>query len=121
MALHSSTLNIAFLSRQMMKSNRNIHRINLFLLLSLTIAGLLLVIASALPSYASVNNSNNSGTTNPYSTLIVTPNMIAAGGPIPPNYTLVQQEAECIAEQKNPPWYPTMLAYERGDSNRTGL
>jgi hypothetical protein len=47
--------------------------------------------------------------------------MIAAGGPIPPNYTLVQQEVKCLAEQKNPPWYPTMLPYERGDSNRTGL
>ena len=70
---------------------------------------------------SNVNASNTSGTSNPYATFMETPNMIAAGGPIPPNYTLVQQEANCIAEQKNPPWYPTMLGYERGDSNRTGL
>jgi hypothetical protein len=31
---------------------------------------------------------------------LFTPNQIAAGGPIPPNYTLVQKEAECIAGQK---------------------
>src|SRR5439155_9808339 len=48
-------------------------------------------------------------------------NEIAAGGPIPQNYTLAQQEQKCITEQKNPPWYQTMNAFERGDSNRTGL
>lgn len=77
--------------------------------------GLIIVMIGAL----SVNA--HASTVNVENVTLLTPNQIAAGGPIPPNYTLVQQEAKCIAEQENPPWYPTMLGYERGDSNRTGL
>jgi hypothetical protein len=67
------------------------------------LSGLLVVITVALPGYASAllgSVSNN----NSYTTLVPTPNMIAAGGPIPTNYTMAQQEAECAAALENPPW-----------------
>ena len=86
----------------------------IFIISAFAIVGLLVMVSTALTGYGTVGVSKNISAT-------LTPNQIAAGGPIPPNYTLVQQEANCIAEQKNPPWYPTMLGYERGDSNRTGL
>jgi hypothetical protein len=41
--------------------------------------------------------------------MALTANQIAAGGPIPPNYTLASQEAECAAELENPPWYRTVI------------
>jgi len=63
--------------------------------------------------YANASSSNTSSN-NPYATLTITPNMIAAGGPIPPNYTLAQQE-------ENAPWYPTLLSYEHHDTNRSKL
>lgn len=47
------------------------------------------------------------------------PNQIAAGGPLPGNYTIAFQEAKCTAEEGNDPWYPTLLSYEAHDSNRT--
>jgi len=112
-----------------------------FLLASIAAGGLLLLSASTSPGYASTNdgnNSNNSMTTNPsstllpnsysssalgntYATLDLTPNMIAAGGPIPPNYTIAQQEAECAAEQENPGWYPTLAPAEHHDSARSEM
>jgi hypothetical protein len=74
---------------------------------------LMLIISSSFLGYASTNNGNNKNSTtinpsstllpnsysssasdNPYATLNLTPNMIAAGGPIPPNYTIAQQEAQ---------------------------
>lgn len=81
----------------------------------------IMIMAVGLPAYASAGSSNNNETTNPFSTLVPTPNMVAAGGPIPPNYTLAQQEAECTAAEQNAPWYPTMLSYEHHDGNRTHL
>jgi hypothetical protein len=89
-----------------------------FLLAS--IAGLLLVFTSALPGYASVGSNNNSSN-NPYATLTLTPNMIAAGGPISPNWTMAQEEAECAAALENPPWYRTLMPAEHHDSARTEL
>lgn len=86
----------------------------ILLISAFAIVGLLVMITTASTGYANVSVIKNISAT-------LTPNQIAAGGPIPPNYTLVQQEAKCIAGQKNPPWYPTMNAFERGDSNRTGL
>jgi len=74
------------------------------------------VLTIALPGFV-----NASPTTNTIKDNVLTPNEIAAGGPIPQNYTLAQQEQKCITEQKNPPRYPTMNAFERGDSNRTGM
>lgn len=47
--------------------------------------------------------------------------MIAAGGPIPPNYTMAQEEAECAAELENPGWYRTLMPAEHYDSARSEL
>jgi hypothetical protein len=58
---------------------------------------------------------------NPYATLFPTPNMIAAGGPIPPNWTMAQEEAECAAALENPGWYGTLMPAEHHDSARTEL
>ena len=87
----------------------------------ITLAGLLLVISSVIPGYASSGNNNNSESNNPYATLITTPNMIAAGGPIPPNWTMAQQEAECSAALENPGWYRTLNPATHYDSARTVL
>jgi hypothetical protein len=46
-------------------------------------------------------------------------NEIAAGGPVPGNFTVAFQEAKCTAEEKNAPWYPTLVGFERHDSNST--
>ena len=53
--------------------------------------------------------------------MALTANQIAAGGPIPPNYTLASQEAECAAELENPPWYRTVIPAELHDLERTTL
>jgi hypothetical protein len=74
--------------------------------------------ANAITSDNVVGNKSGS---NPYATLTTTPNMIAAGGPIPPNYTMAQQEAKCAAELENPPWYRTLMPSEHHDSERTEL
>jgi hypothetical protein len=69
---------------------------------------------NATPSFKSMSN-------NTYSTLTLTPNQIAAGGPIPPNYTMALQEAKCAAALKNPPWFLTIMPTEHFDSGRTDL
>lgn len=92
----------------------------IFLISAIAIVGLLLIISTAMTGYAIVGSGNKSTYNIPYSPRI-TPNEIATGGPIPPNYTLAQQEQKCIATKQNAPWYSTMNAYERGNGNRTGL
>lgn len=48
--------------------------------------------------------------------------MIAAGGsPIPPNWTIAQQEAQCAAALENPGWYRTLNPATHYDSARTVL
>jgi hypothetical protein len=49
----------------------------------------------------------------------VTPNQLAAGGPLPGNHSVALEEAQCAAEENNPPWYPTVNPAELHDSNRT--
>jgi len=49
----------------------------------------------------------------------VTPNQLAAGGPLPGNHSVALEEVECAAEENNPPWYPTVNPAELADSNRT--
>ncbi len=49
----------------------------------------------------------------------VTSNQLAAGGPLPGNHSVALEEAECAAEENNPPWYPTVNPAELADSNRT--
>ncbi len=90
----------------------------IFLFLLSSLAGVA-AMTFTVPGY--VNASNNNGTVNPYSTLMLTPNMIAAGGPIPPNWTMAQEEAECAAALDNPPWYSTLMPAEHHDSERTEL
>lgn len=105
------------------------------------VAVLMLVLMTPLTSYASTSspttNTNNMTTSpsstllpnsysssapdNPYATLTTTPNMVAAGGPIPPNYTIAQQEAECAAALENPGWYRTLSPAEHHDSARSEL
>lgn len=68
----------------------------------------------------SVNNTNNNN--NPtFLTSTNTPNQLAAGGPIPPNYTMAYNEEKCAQGENNAPWYPTLLSYEHHDINRTHL
>ena len=94
-----------------------------FLIASIT--GLLLVSTSTLPGYASTSNTNNNDNSNmtisPYAVLTTTPNMIAAGGPIPPNWTMAQEEAQCAASLENPGWYRTLNPATHYDSARSVL
>jgi hypothetical protein len=90
------------------------------------LAGLLLVITSGVPTYAIVNNTmltNSSVLPQPQPQGIVnvgvTPNQLAAGGPLPGNHTLALEEAECAVKEYNAPWYPTVNPVELADSNRT--
>ena len=123
------------------KSYRNIYTIILLSSLLVAIGGLLLVIASALPAYASVDGGSNTGTNISSSggsvavpanssvlplpppqgivNVGITSNQLAAGGPLPGNHTLALEEAECAAEENNAPWYPTVNPAELHDSNRT--
>lgn len=79
----------------------------------------------ALPGFTNVGHAApnvRSGNNNPYSTLTITPNMIAAGDrPIPPNYTMAQQEAKCAAATANPAWYRTLNPATHHDSARSVL
>jgi hypothetical protein len=96
-----------------MKRFRNIHNLNLLALMSLSLLGLLFIVTSVSPSYASIGGNNISAT--------LTPNQIAAGGPISPNYTMALQEAKCAAAQENAPWFGTVMPTEHFDSGRTDL
>jgi hypothetical protein len=46
-------------------------------------------------------------------------NQIEGNGPLPGNYTVAFQEAQCAAKESNSPWYPTLLSYEHHDTNRS--
>ena len=105
----------------MMNPTHGSSKINLIILPLVTCLVGMAMITVGLPGYASVGNGNTSGTTNPYSTLVPTPNMIAAGGPIPPNWTMAQQEAQCAAALENPGWYRTLNPATHYDSARTVL
>jgi hypothetical protein len=82
----------------------------LIVLVAATVTGLITI--STLSGYASASIDLENAT-------LLTPNEIAAGGPIPPNYTLAQQEAECAASDNNPPWFQTLSAFENYNSNRS--
>ncbi|MER7766784.1 hypothetical protein [Kitasatospora sp. NPDC096140] len=45
--------------------------------------------------------------------------VVAAGGPLVGDPTLVPGEQSCAAAEGNAPWYPTIAAFEVHDSNRT--
>jgi hypothetical protein len=97
----------------------------LFLMACISAGCLLLMSTSTSPGYASTSNGssdNSDESENPYSTLTTTPNMIAAGGnPIPPNWTMAQEEAECAAALENPGWYRTLNPATHYDSARSVL
>ena len=80
----------------MLQNQRKEYTMILFPFLLATTVGLLLVIAGALP-FASASAPDLKNAT------LLTPDQIAAGGPIPPNYTLAQQEVECTAAEQNAP------------------
>lgn len=61
------------------------------------------------------NNNNNNNTTSATS---LTPNQIAAGGPIPPNWTMALEETECAATVENPPFFPTVTPAEHFNGER---
>lgn len=46
-------------------------------------------------------------------------NQTEGNGPLPGNYTVAFQEAQCAANESNSPWYPTLLSYEHHDTNRS--
>ena len=56
--------------------------------MSLSLLGLLFIVTCVSPSYASIGGNNISAT--------LTPNQIAAGGPISPNYIMALQEANAL-------------------------
>ena len=124
----------------MMNPIHKSREVKLIILLLISCMAVTLIMSSSFLGYATTNNGNNKNSTtinpsstllpnsystsasnNPYATLTTTPNMIAAGGPIPPNYTIAQQEAQCAAEQENPGWYPTLMPAEHHDSARSEL
>jgi hypothetical protein len=45
----------------------------------------------------------------------------AANGPLVGDSSLIAGEQSCVAAQANPPWYPTIAAFEVHDSSRTHL
>ncbi|MEE1783236.1 hypothetical protein PUR71_09960 [Streptomyces sp. SP17BM10] len=47
--------------------------------------------------------------------------VVAAGGPLVGDPTLVPGEQSCAAAEGNAPWYPTIAAFEVHDSHRTHL
>lgn len=121
------------------RSYADVHRI-VILISVFVMVGLLLMISTVLTGYASVGNSS-SGKSNINSSRLaalatnssvlpppqpkgivnvgVTPNQLAAGGPLPGNHTMALEEAKCAAGEKNAPWYPTVNPAELADSNRT--
>jgi len=92
---------------------------NLFLALILTsMAGFLAVITSVMSTQLSAETSSPVNST-------LTPNQLAAGGPLPGNLSLIEEEQECINSIKNQttwaPWYPTMASTEHGGSERAAV
>ncbi len=57
----------------------------------------------------------------PRSTTTIPSDEQAAGGPLVGDPSLVAGEQACIQANPNPPWYPTIAAFEVHDSNRTHL
>jgi len=66
-----------------------------------------------MPIVGCTTTSNATGNETLYS------NQIEGSGPLPGNYTIAFQEAQCAAKENNSPWYPTLLSYEHHDTNRS--
>ena len=105
-----------------MKTYRRINTMILSILLA-SLVGTMVFGSLTLQSHANAITSNKNNNSKVAMNITLTPNQIAAGGPIPPNYTLIEQEQKCVTKEGNNggPWYPTLLGYEHHDSNRTKL
>jgi hypothetical protein len=93
----------------------------IFDVITITLVGLLLlmVITDVVPGYVSASTSSSANST-------LTPDQLAAGGPLPGNLSLIESEQECINSlQQNEttwaPWYPTMASTEHGGSERAAV
>jgi len=96
----------------LMEYSGSIHMNVLLLIMLAVTSGTLLAFSSTSFGYAEPKSSSANAS-------ILTPNQIAAGGPIPPNYTLAQQEQNCVAAENNLPWSKTLNAFENYNSNRS--
>jgi len=93
--------------------------------LALAAAAVLAIMLGTIASPGYVNASNSNTNTNTTTSTTLTPNQLAAGGPLPGNLSRVEEEQECItadhSETTNLPWYPTMANTEHGGSERAGV
>ena len=105
------------------EQNYTIKKVKIFLCFVLALASVTsMIIPLSGFANATSNESNNYNINNDNSiSSNLTQNEIAAGGPIPPNYTLAFNEEKCVQGEVNPPWSPTLLSYEHHDINRTHL
>ena len=105
------------------EQNYIIKKVKIFLCFVLALASVTsMIIPLSGFANATSNESNNYNINNDNSiSSNLTQNEIAAGGPIPPNYTLAFNEEKCVQGEDNPPWSPTLLSYEHHDVNRTHL
>ena len=100
-----------------MKSYISTHRM-IFPVLLVSMTALLVFTTSATPSFVSATTSSSINSA-------LTPNQLAAGGPLPGNLSLIEEEQECINSLQNEttwaPWYPTMANTEHGGSERAAV
>jgi hypothetical protein len=72
----------------------------------------------AMPSFVNASMSSPIDST-------LTPNQLAAGGHLPGNLSLIEEEQECIKSSQNEstwaPWYPTMASTEHCSSERAAV
>jgi len=82
---------------------------------------LLTVVTSVVPGIGGASAENTDTTP----TMTLSPNQLAAGGPLPGNLSLIESEQECIKSLQNQttwaPWYPTMASTEHGGSERAAV
>lgn len=68
-----------------------------------------------------ITNNNSKAAMN----ITLTPDQLAAGGPLPGNLSQIEEEQKCIAAEHptstNVPWYPTIANTEHGGSERTAV
>lgn len=90
----------------------------IFPVLLVSMTALLVFTTSATPSFVSATTSSSINSA-------LTPNQLAAGGPLPGNLSLIEEEQECINSLQNEttwaPWYPTMANTEHGGSERAAV
>ena len=104
------------------------HRTNItkFTVLAFTLVGLfLIVITGVAPGNVSSASTYDNTSTSSNGSSMLTPDQLAAGGPLPGNLSLIESEQECIRSLQNQttwaPWYPTMASTEHGGSERAAV